>query len=265
MSHIYPDVGTYTVTLTVTDNEGATATATGTITVSEVVQSSRIMQDLVAYYPFTEGSGSTVQDQSAAGSPMDLTITGSVDWNVGENGVVMSGGRVGTVAQATKVIDALQATNQSSFEMWISADNLSQSGPARMMSVGSDPSKQNFVLGQIYNDVEIRLLHTGKDSKNKPRLTTSNNFLTTNLTHIVHTYDGATERLYVNGVQHPTTVVRTGNYSNWDVSDKFSIGNEGSSDRPWYGTVYLVAVYDRALSPEEVTQNFDAGPDAGGI
>ena len=74
-----------------------------------------------------------------------------------------------------------------------------------------------------------------------------------------YTYDGITERLYVNGVEHPTTVVLAGNYSNWDASDKFSIGNEGSADRPWNGTVYLVAVYDRPLSPEEVTQNFDAG------
>ena len=68
----------------------------------------------------------------------------------------------------------------------------------------------------------------------------------------------------MNGVQHPTTVVLTGNYSNWDVSDKFSIGNEGSADRPWYGTVYLVAVYDRDLSPEEVTQNYAAGAQASG-
>jgi len=191
---------------------------------------------------------------------MDLAITGTVIWNTGENGVVMSGGRVGTDGPGSKVIEALKATSQSTFEIWIAAANLTQSGPARMISVGGDPGNQNFVLGQIEDDVQVRLLHTGKDRKARPRLMTGDNSLTTGVTHLVHTYDGISERLYVNGVQHPTTVVQPGTYSNWDVTDNFNIGNEGSSNRPWSGTIYLVAVYNRALTEAEIQQNFVAGP-----
>jgi hypothetical protein len=103
-------------------------------------------------------------------------------------------------------------------------------------------------------------MHTGKDSRAKPRLTTANNFLTTELTHIVHTYDGFTERLYINGVQHVTTVDASGVYLNWDDNDRFNIGNESTSDRPWHGTIRMVVVYDRALSQAEIEQNFNAGP-----
>jgi len=46
---------------------------------------------------------------------------------------------------------------------------------------------------------------------------------------------------------------------------KFNIGNEGDNSRPWNGTVYLAAVYDRALSQAEVQQNLDAGPDGSGV
>jgi hypothetical protein len=80
--------------------------------------------------------------------------------------------------------------------------------------------------------------------------------------HIVHTYDGTTERLYIDGVERPETVALSGDYSNWDTTDLFSIGNEAGSDRPFYGNVYLVAVYDRALSAAEVQQNFDASKEA---
>jgi len=52
------------------------------------------------------------------------------------------------------------------------------------------------------------------------------------------------------------------NFSNWDWSFPFQIGNEASLDRPWLGKVYLVAMYHRALGPEEVKANFSAGPHA---
>jgi hypothetical protein len=103
-------------------------------------------------------------------------------------------------------------------------------------------------------------MHTGKDSKANPHLWTNDNFLTTDLIHLVHTYDSNTELLYVNGVPQPVSIGSTGNYSNWDDNDVFNLGNEGTSDRPWYGKIHLVAVYDRALIQEEIEQNFEAGP-----
>jgi hypothetical protein len=194
---------------------------------------------------------------------MDLTISGSAAWSKDGNGVVMNGGRIGTKGNAAKVIDALKASGQSAFEIWMAPANLSQSGPARMISIGGDTSYQNFVLGQIGKDVQVRLLHTGKDARCKPRLETTNNFVTTSLTHLVHTYDGNTENLYINGVLQSVTVNQPGDYSNWDANDLFNIGNEAGSNRPWYGSIYLVAVYNRALSATEIDVNFQAGANPG--
>ena len=42
--------------------------------------------------------------------------------------------------------------------------------------------------------------------------------------------------------------------------DQFAVGNEIDLMRPWLGVMHLVAVYDRALAPDEVAQNFAAGP-----
>ena len=49
-------------------------------------------------------------------------------------------------------------------------------------------------------------------------------------------------------------------FGNWDLDFPFQLGNEAGLDRPWLGKMYLVAMYDRALSSEGVLSNFSAGP-----
>ena len=67
-----------------------------------------------------------------------------------------------------------------------------------------------------------------------------------------------TPSLYVDGVkQSPDSV--PGNFGNWDLTYGIAVGNEPSLDRPWLGTVYLLAVYCKELSQAEITQNFTDG------
>jgi hypothetical protein len=214
----------------------------------------------VAYYPLTEGGGTTVLDQSGVGTPMNLQLSGAVTWLVSRPGVSFNGGLIGTSVAGSKLINALRASARSTFEVWALPANLTQVGPARLISVGGDVNAQNFVLGQMATNLEVRLLHTAKDAKAQPRLVTSGGALSIAVQHIVHTYDGSVERLYVDGVQRPETVTRTGNYTNWDTTDRFNIGNEVGLARAFRGEIYLVAVYDRALSAVEVQQNYAAGP-----
>ncbi|MCZ6799847.1 MAG: hypothetical protein O7F12_05105, partial [Nitrospirae bacterium] len=220
----------------------------------------RVSTGLVVFYPFNEAGGALVTDQSNVGLPMDLGISGGVTWNPSGNGVVMSGGS-GTVASlgsGSKVIDALQLTNTSTFEAWIEPVDLKWVAP--IISIDSGSSSINMGMEQKKNDMEIRLLHTTKKSGNKPQLQTGDDPLSLTLTHIVHTYDGTVEKLYIDGVQNPTTVVRSGTYANWEVTDSFSVGNLATLDKGWKGTMRLVAVYDRPLTVAEIQQNFAAGP-----
>ena len=50
-----------------------------------------------------------------------------------------------------------------------------------------------------------------------------------------------------------------GNLLDWDDSFAFVLGNEVSGDVPWAGIIRMVAVHNRTLADEEITQNFDAG------
>ena len=108
-------------------------------------------------------------------------------------------------------------------------------------------------------------MHTGKQKNSDPKIRTESGVLDGSLVHLVHTYDGAVEHLYINGVESDKTAVATGGYGNWDMSHVFSIGNEASLDRSYNGIIRMVAVYDRPLGAAEIQQNFAAGPAAANV
>ena len=50
-----------------------------------------------------------------------------------------------------------------------------------------------------------------------------------------------------------------GNFSSWTTNYKLGLVNELNSGSPWRGKLYLVAIYNRALSASEARQNWLAG------
>jgi glycopeptide antibiotics resistance protein len=46
----------------------------------------------------------------------------------------------------------------------------------------------------------------------------------------------------------------------WNARFSFLLGNEATLDRPWLGRVHFVAVYNRALSAEEIHGRYSRGP-----
>jgi hypothetical protein len=85
--------------------------------------------------------------------------------------------------------------------------------------------------------------------------------LQASLQHVVATYnpiDG--RRIYVNGeLVTNTDPVAGGTLVDWQDTFALVLGNEASGDGLWEGTFRLAAVHRRALSLEQVVQNFDAG------
>ena len=89
----------------------------------------------------------------------------------------------------------------------------------------------------------------------------SNGFGTNNNLKVVA--NANTLGFYVNGVQVGHRKV-PGDFSNWDDGYRLGLGNEFTGDRPWQGEWHLVAIYNRALDPAEVKQNYNAGASATG-
>jgi hypothetical protein len=226
-----------------------------------------VTEGLQVLYTFEEGSGTTVQDVSGVGVPLDLEVSdgAAVGW-VSGGLVIHSSTVVASAGAATKVIDGARASNELTLEAWVQPGDTSQDGPARIVTLSQGPYSRNFTLGQglwgsqpsdLY---DVRVRTTATDNNGTPSLTTPAGLLTTELTHVVYTRGASgVARIYVDGVERVSGAVG-GDFSNWDESFRLALGNELTGDRPWLGELHLVAIYDRALSQAEVSQNFEAGP-----
>jgi hypothetical protein len=77
--------------------------------------------------------------------------------------------------------------------------------------------------------------------------------------YVVGTYDGVTQRIYVDGVLKNSATTVTGVLSYSGLTDGFLIGQvQGFSvTRYMTGNIYAMQVYSRALSAAEVAQNYE--------
>ena len=220
---------------------------------------------LIAFYDFLETSGSTINDNSNYGSPLNLTIENpaNITWN-GDNISVNSGTRARNTTDSNKVWDSISqggtGGNQFSVETWVQPANNTQDGPARMFALTGSTGAHNFILGQEGDEYEFRL-RTTDDLRNS--VTTTGDIISSSptLQHVVFTYDGTEIKAYINGVETSISgdVNPTGDFSNWDASHDLVLFNETTESRDWLGGMHLAGVYNRALSDTEVSTMYNIG------
>ncbi len=228
----------------------------------------RVSQGLQVLYDFKEGQGQQVRDVGGVGEPLHLRIVDAANVAWQSDGLSVTAPTLITSEKpARKLIDACRASKEVTLEAWIQPANVSQDGPARILSVSSSKAERNVTLGQgLYGnrstDLYMTRLRTAKTSTNGlPAVVTPIGVATTELTHVVYTRraDGRAT-LYVNGQDRGVLNI-AGDFSTWDDRMPLLLANELSNDRPWLGVFRLAAVYSRALSAAEVVHNYEAGTD----
>ena len=85
----------------------------------------------------------------------------------------------------------------------------------------------------------------------------SDSIATTNWTHIVGTYDGTIQRMFVNSVQQSTTNSISGTL-NTGGTLLVNIGSQTTAAAFFNGKISTIKLYNRALTESEVKQNFNA-------
>ena len=242
-----------TFTYTVSDGNGGTATATVAVTLTAPP---RVTTDLQVRYDFNEGSGLAVNDTSGVGTPYNLSISapGAVTWLPGALSV-NSAVVISSLSAATKVITAVRASSAVTVEAWVAADNLTQTGPARIVSINKNSAQSNIIFGQSANRYETQ---TSTASGTRTQQTPANS-ASLSLKHVVYTRNSSGLTVtYINGVQ-VISATATGALSNWDTSFRLALANAIGGGKPWVGDLHLVAIYSRSLTSTEVQQNFLAG------
>ncbi|MCH8147126.1 MAG: LamG domain-containing protein, partial [Planctomycetes bacterium] len=236
-----------------------------------VLTRSRPLAGLQALYTFQKGSGLTVFDVSGVAPAMNLTIedVDRVTWLQGGGLSIDAPTIVETFAPADKIIQACMSTDELSIEAWIVPANITQDGPARIVALTGNPiDPSNFMVGQGLWGSQPSDLITARCPLNDHLKATNTppGSLAGGLTHVVFTrqFSTNTNRVYING-NLVASSERLGDFSDWDPTYHLNVANDQTRDRPWLGVFKLIAIYSRPLTEEEVAENFDAGPDAGGV
>ena len=219
--------------------------------------------NVIALYEFKTGSGNQAYDTSGVEPALNLTLSGNYQW-VGGWGVAFTDGKAqGSTTASEKLNDLITATGEFSLEAWVAPANVTQDGPARIVSYSGGPNSRNFMLGQTLYNYDTFIRHDGTSQNGEPQLSTADadEDLQATLQHVVMTYDPVNGRqIYVNGqFSGDPDPVPGGLLNEWDNTFALAIGSEVDNDNRWAGTVRLLAIHNRVLTEAQILQNFEVG------
>jgi hypothetical protein len=234
-----------------------------TLAVEAETNSVRTRSGLQVLYDFRSAEGAIVKDRAGVGAPVNLRIESPRSVRRSNGSLEIRGQTlIRSDGPTTRIIQSIRRSGEITIEAWIRPAKTDQTGPARIVTLSKNGSSRNFTLGQDGAKFDVRFRTTETSKNGIPSLSSPNKSLTTKLTHVVYTRNRAGRtRIYLDGKQRSEGKV-AGDTSNWDGKHILAIGNEHSKDRQWLGSFYLVAVYNRDLSRDEVEQNFKAGVNA---
>jgi len=236
----------------------------------------RYENDQIALWEFKTGDGNIAYDTSGVDPAIDLNFSGDVAWyggwgiTVGNNALMGPGKAQGSTVASKKLHDILVESGEFSVEAWVVPNNVTQE-MARIVSYSAGQNSRNFTLQQTLYNYDFLLRTNAEDANGNPlttlngdpQLSTPNEaeVLQATLQHVVATYDPIDgRRIYVNGVLvTQADPVPGGTLGPWQANMAFVLGNEASSDGLFEGTFRLAAIHRRALTEEQINQNFDAG------
>ncbi|MEM7217696.1 MAG: LamG domain-containing protein [Pseudomonadota bacterium] len=251
--------------ISATEIDGDLVTSKALTMLDGIIASSggRIENNVVALYEFKTGSGNVAFDTSGVEPALNLTLSGDTTW-VGGYGISMTSGKAqGSTAASAKLQQQLSATNEYSIEAWVVPGNVTQDGPARIVTYSGGTDDRNLMLGQTLYDYDLlnRSDVTGADGE--PRLSTPSDeeVLQATLQHVVATFDPTNGRqIFVNGeLRSGTDPAGGGLLADWNDTYALAIGSEVDNDNRWAGTMRLLAIHSRTLTPEQIMTNYDAG------
>lgn len=226
----------------------------------------RVSNGLVALYEINEGSGDTINDSSGLNhDALHLSIAdpNSIEWVAGGISIIQP-----TLFQSKGNVDnanqAIKHSNEFTIEAWVRPANTLQVGPARIVSISENKDSRNATLGQAGTRYDQRV-RTNSTNNNGMRPEDPTSIITpkdvahvTGHQHVVFTRDSLGDaKIYVDGKE----IINQkwgGDFSNWTDAMPLVLVNEIGGSRPWLGELYLVAIFSRALSEEEVITNWKA-------
>jgi hypothetical protein len=200
--------------------------------------------DLVGWWMFDEGQGTTAEDSS--GNDNDGTLQGNPAWVAGRlNGALQFNGTDAYVNCGNG--PTLQIQNQITLACWLRTPGFTRNWAAIITK--GDGSWRLSRSGETGNSIHMGLNGTVVTSAN-PWFDASKAVTDNQWHHIAGTYDGSYGRIYIDGVQ-VASLAATGQL-NASSNNVLIAENEGGTGRYLSGTLDDVRIYRRGLTVAEV-------------
>ena len=225
--------------------------------------SARVRDGLLVLYDFAEPSGAIVRDRAGTREPLDLRIE-DPSAVLREPGalVIRERALIRSVKPPRRIVSMIKKSRAATIEAWLQPRSTTLKGPARIVTFSKDSTNRNFTLGQDGSRYDVRFRTQKTNSNGLPSLVSTSDGVQKKLTHLVYTRRPSGEtQLWIDGQLNAESKI-AGNLGNWDATMRLALGDELNTSRAWRGTYHLVAIYGRALSAEEIQQNFSAGASA---
>lgn len=226
----------------------------------------RITDGLIGLWLFDDGAGTIVSDTAGVDPPVSPTIAtaASVTWAPGTLAVTAPVD-INTGFATNRLVAAVRDSSELTVEAWVTPASASQTGtvagqPARIVSITVANIGTHYLgLGQLDTTwaAQVKTDAMGVGSHGGPNLVNGTVAAGT-LTHLVVTSDATHRRLYVDGVM--VEDAKGGSLAAWKPERTFALAGDPGGRNTWLGTLHLVAMYDRALTADEVATNLRAGP-----
>ncbi len=203
---------------------------------------------LVGAWAFNEGAGTTAADSSGTGN--QGTLVGGATWSAqGRYGGALSfNGSTGLVRVADSA--SLNLTTAMTLSAWI-RPTANQSGWRTILQKQTDA----YFLNASNDTGALRPSGGGTFGDSTSFVTGTTASPLNTWTHVAMTYDGTTQRLYVNGTQVATRAT-TGTIQ--VTSNPLWIGGNQPYGEYFTGLIDEVRVYNRALTATDIQSDMNA-------
>jgi len=211
---------------------------------------------LVGYWRFSEGSGTTAFDSSGNGNTGTLGNASAFTvptWTSGMfgNALKFNGSQFVNVSDSA----SLNITSTITLEAWINPANVASTTNRIFAKTNPSTSFWLLRLGAGYGGtgkVDLYLNGVGGGAI----LVSSATLATNTWYHIVATYDGSYEKLYINGNLDNSTAA-TGTISTGTGSNLY-IGSNVVSNIFFNGTIDEAQIWNRALTADEIYELYQS-------
>lgn len=242
---------TDTPTPTPTDTPMPTQTPTPTPTVGTTYQATVLSDSPIAYFRLGEASGTTAADSS--GNKRDGGYLGTVAY--GQPSLMQSDssntaiGFNGTNTAVAASSTAFDFTNGMTVEAWIKPISLPTSG-----NYASVITKNGGPYSLLLSGSQV-LFMTSSGGSWRFCISPAGSITVGQTYYIVATYDGSTEKLYING-QQVCSIAATGTIDK--VSSALVIGSWDTTVLFFNGTTDEAALYNSALTSIRIQAHYQA-------